>query len=1147
MYIKAKKAGIGIMGMLIILSTIGFFMPVEKAKAQEFVVINEIFYDMPGTDYVEFIELYGTPGMSLNGYYINFTNGANGQQYDSISLSGYSIGPSGFFLIATNSTAYPDADIIDTPSSNWLQNGPGDMVYLNNSGGIVDLVAYAGNDTHTVAEGWPTISVSAGYSIGRLPDGRDTNNNSEDFFNMTPTPKASNGAPPAPTGPTISNITYTPAVPFDTDSVVVNATVTGEAITSVLLNYSVNGTYMPVITMSDSGSGVYTATIPPQPAGSTVVFFISATNASGTTNSSSRTYQVAAGVVPIATAREMMNQTVTVEGVVTCPPGVLSTNYFFIQDSTAGIQAYKQGGFTITINLGDTVRVMGTVSEYQNLTEIVVTSVTVLSSGMPPYPAPEPRNVFAGIGETEESELLQLVRATVVTVEGSYVNVTDETNNPFVVFISNTTIRAMLPVGTIANITGIIVQYNTIYELKPRYIEDIQVISTAEVAPYISTPYITPSSPSYDQDVTVYANVSDINGNLHTVLLNYSVDNGTWTSVPMTGTGLFSAVIPATNAQSYVQYKIWANDSTGLFTESSIFTYVTTGPVQIVAINTLLSNPGTWNGSIVKVEGIVVVSHPALTNNVFIQNGTDGLVVYLANTGSRTLTFEQGQKVIFQGRFVNDSTYGPELMVYDASNATNVSSGHQVNAETLSIAQALEFTEIGSYVKVCGVVEGFSGGTSFRIVSGGSNITIYDSATALNFSQISFLADGVMVCVEGVVAFHSSVGNEIKPWNNSQITQVQGANMPPAITNISQTPAAGSVYSTDAVIVSAYVSDNEGDTLTVTLIYRNGTANNVSVQMSGGNGQNGTYTATIPAFPAGSQITYYISASDGQNTTNSSTRTYTVSTQSTQYTFIIVNAAIVETGSIMAGSVFHINVTAKLDGAVDAVGGTITTTSSTSWLNGLSGAISQNGYHVLAITAQADGTFSMTISVSSQGLSNTTSLTITVEPSAQQHTAISITLQANATSVAEGTAVTLFGTVLYEDQSPVPEGTVVTIGTISVQTAANGSFSVEITPSQTTTYLAEATVGTLYDNASITITVVPAQQQHSSITVTLNGSIPTTLEPGQIVYITGVAKYEDNSPAAGIQVKVEVNDINKTGTTDTAGAFNISITMPQTE
>ncbi|MEM3341928.1 MAG: pre-peptidase C-terminal domain-containing protein, partial [Thermoplasmata archaeon] len=88
------------------------------------------------------------------------------------------------------------------------------------------------------------------------------------------------------------------------------------------------------------------------------------------------------------------------------------------------------------------------------------------------------------------------------------------------------------------------------------------------------------------------------------------------------------------------------------------------------------------------------------------------------------------------------------------------------------------------------------------------------------------------------------------------------------------------------------------------------------------------------------------------------------------------------------------------------------------------------------------------------------------------HTAITVTLQANATEVLVGSTVNLSGTVLYEDNTPVPAGTPVAItGTPGTTTNADGTFSLEVTINTNTTFKASATVGS-FSNESAEVTVV---------------------------------------------------------------------------
>ncbi len=65
------------------------------------VLISEIDYDQPGVDNIEFVELYGRPNASLNGYEMRFIN-SSGTIYNTISLDGTNIMSSGYFVIGND-------------------------------------------------------------------------------------------------------------------------------------------------------------------------------------------------------------------------------------------------------------------------------------------------------------------------------------------------------------------------------------------------------------------------------------------------------------------------------------------------------------------------------------------------------------------------------------------------------------------------------------------------------------------------------------------------------------------------------------------------------------------------------------------------------------------------------------------------------------------------------------------------------------------------------------------------------------------------------------------------------------------------------------------------------------------------------------
>ena len=160
-------------------------------------IINEVYYDAPGSDHGTFTEIIGPPNQSLDGVYLIGINGSNGQVYRTIDLSGHSINQNGRFVVAQDNTV-PNADMV-TNDVDW-QNGPDNVVLAFISGNdtlVLDAVGYGSEDTttwHFYGELIPTVDARSGYSISRIPDGNDTNCNVCDFAPMPPTPGDMNGS-----------------------------------------------------------------------------------------------------------------------------------------------------------------------------------------------------------------------------------------------------------------------------------------------------------------------------------------------------------------------------------------------------------------------------------------------------------------------------------------------------------------------------------------------------------------------------------------------------------------------------------------------------------------------------------------------------------------------------------------------------------------------------------------------------------------------------------------------------------------------------------------------------------------------------------------------------------------------------------------
>jgi hypothetical protein len=153
---------------------------------KEGIVINEIYYDSDGPDVGCFVELKGAPGTDLADWLLVGVNGSDGDDYNRISLSGHAIPSDSYFVIAQD-VSVPNADFVTSKAN--MQNGP-DNVQVRCDGITIDGLGYGGfADACFAGEREPVAATTAGQSLGREPDGEDTDDNSADFAVFdSPTP-----------------------------------------------------------------------------------------------------------------------------------------------------------------------------------------------------------------------------------------------------------------------------------------------------------------------------------------------------------------------------------------------------------------------------------------------------------------------------------------------------------------------------------------------------------------------------------------------------------------------------------------------------------------------------------------------------------------------------------------------------------------------------------------------------------------------------------------------------------------------------------------------------------------------------------------------------------------------------------------------
>lgn len=181
------------------------------------IVINEINADSPtSTETYEFVELYGPPNASLNGYTLAFCQGVDQTYYYKINLNNQALDANGFFVVGSSGVTGVDVILPTSTIENGydaiaLYNGPSNLYNVGNavvSTNLVDVSIYETNDAtinalHT-ALGISTTSYNAfnesngtnsgDLSQSRIPDGGATLSNltyqnrplSPGYFNQPP-------------------------------------------------------------------------------------------------------------------------------------------------------------------------------------------------------------------------------------------------------------------------------------------------------------------------------------------------------------------------------------------------------------------------------------------------------------------------------------------------------------------------------------------------------------------------------------------------------------------------------------------------------------------------------------------------------------------------------------------------------------------------------------------------------------------------------------------------------------------------------------------------------------------------------------------------------------------------------------------------
>ena len=191
------------------------------------VIINELDSDTPGTDAVEFVELFdgGTGSTSLDGLALVFYNGSSDLVYASFDLDGLATDANGYFTLGN--IGVPGVGLVF--AGNGLQNGQDAVaLYVGNAAdfpigalvtatNLLDAVVYDTDDADDAAllallnPAQPQVNENGGgngtgHSIGRCGNGTGGARNTDTYQAGPPTPGTANNCPPPPPPPVASTI-----------------------------------------------------------------------------------------------------------------------------------------------------------------------------------------------------------------------------------------------------------------------------------------------------------------------------------------------------------------------------------------------------------------------------------------------------------------------------------------------------------------------------------------------------------------------------------------------------------------------------------------------------------------------------------------------------------------------------------------------------------------------------------------------------------------------------------------------------------------------------------------------------------------------------------------------------------------------------
>jgi hypothetical protein len=180
----------------------------------------------------------------------------------------------------------------------------------------------------------------------------------------------------------------------------------------------------------------------------------------------------------ITTARQKEDgDTVLISGTVSVIPGILSSQYFYIQDDLSGIQVYNYDKLFPILHPGDQVTVIGELSSISNerrVKTLFTSDITVIRQNSPPVPD---LLQVSDLGEKYEGRLVE-VQGTVSKTSGNTFYVGDGGEIEVIIRSQTGIVKPRMSRGADVKVSGILSQYQDGYRLLPISLDGVRILTS---------------------------------------------------------------------------------------------------------------------------------------------------------------------------------------------------------------------------------------------------------------------------------------------------------------------------------------------------------------------------------------------------------------------------------------------------------------------------------------------------------------------------------------------------------------------------------------------------------------------------------------------------------------------------------------------